>query len=166
MVEVHQIYQLVLSLRPYSINSLQRAVRPFSNTSAPLQQRFLISPARRSHVFATMNDIDPSKMTEAERTDLFNSFAKDIEPARKPRETIAAKVAPWMAGIVAQRARGLNWKQIAALFDTHLKVKLSAGALERAVRDFNRSNSAPAAGSTSKRKRNPQPAAPASNTIQ
>lgn len=85
-----------------------------------------------------MNDIDPAKMNEAERTALFRSFAKDVQPNLKPRETLAQKVAPWLGGIVAERNRGLDWKQLAAICETNLKLKISPGALQRAYRDLSR----------------------------
>jgi len=80
-----------------------------------------------------MNDIDPAKMTEAERKILFTSFTQGMTPALPQRQTLARLLAPWLSAIRAQRGAGYDWKQIAEVCATNLKIKVSARTLERVM---------------------------------
>jgi hypothetical protein len=80
-----------------------------------------------------MNDIDPAKMTDTERTALFASFTQGMTPALPPRQTVTRLLAPWIAAIRAQRAAGYDWKQLAQICDTKLQIKLSPRTLQNVV---------------------------------
>jgi len=78
-----------------------------------------------------MNDIDPAKMTDAERIAFFRSFTKDLPPTTPTRRAQADQIAPWIAAIRADRERGLDWKQLAKVCTDDLKIKISASSLQR-----------------------------------
>ena len=81
-----------------------------------------------------MSDIDPAKMTEAERRALFASFTKGMIPACPPRRTLIRQLTPWLSAILTERERGLDWKQLAEICATNLNIKVSPSTLERTVR--------------------------------
>jgi len=88
----------------------------------------------RRRFLPLMSDIDPAKMTEAERRALFASFTKDLIPACPPRQTLIRQLTPWLPAILAERDRGLDWKQLAQICATNLKIEVSPSTLERTVR--------------------------------
>ena len=82
-----------------------------------------------------MNNIDPAKMTDAERMAYFASLTKDLIPTTPVRRSLAELVTPWIPALQADRARGLDWKQLAKVMNEDLKIRVTASSLERFVRD-------------------------------
>ena len=80
-----------------------------------------------------MNDLDPAKLTEAERQARFASFAQGMTPASPPRQTLGTLLAPWISSIQAQHALGFDWKQLAQICAKDLNIKLSARTLQNVV---------------------------------
>ena len=91
---------------------------------------------------------------------LFASFTKDLIPAAPTRRTITDQLAPWRDAIKADRARGLDWKQLAEVCATKLKIKVSARSLERVVG----AATGPSNGRKKRRQRTAKPSANASTT--
>jgi hypothetical protein len=80
-----------------------------------------------------MNDLDPAKMTEAERQARFASFTQGMTPASPPRQTLVTLLAPWISSIRTQHAVGFDWKQLAQICAKDLGIKISARTLQNIV---------------------------------